>query len=85
MTRRRDAIETLKTAEAALAANRDTEETPEYRRLNAAVETAYTNPDLPDRYRDPRDRKNAHKLRCKCRAPRPHTDGYCLDCGCPTI
>jgi hypothetical protein len=84
MTRRRDAIQALKTAEEALAANHDTEETPEYRRLNAAVEAAYINPDLPDRYRDPRDRKNAHKLHCKCRAPRLDQDSYCLDCGCPT-
>jgi hypothetical protein len=70
------------TAEDALAANHDTTETPEYRRLNAAVEAAYINPNLPDRYRDPRDRKDAHKLRCRCTPSEPDADGYCLACGC---
>lgn len=82
MTRRRSAVQALKAAEDALAANRDTTETPEYRRLNAAVETAYTNPHLPDRYRDPRDRRNARKLRCGCTTSKPDADGYCLGCGC---
>lgn len=81
---RRNAIRDLKAAEAALAANHDSTETPEYRRLNAAVEAACTNPALPDRYRDPRDRKNAHPLRCECPTPRPDQDSYCLGCGCPT-
>lgn len=84
MTRRRDAIQALKTADEALAANHDTEETPEYRRLTAAVIAAEANPALPDRYRDPRDRKNAHKLRCRCTPSEPDAGGYCLDCGCPT-
>jgi hypothetical protein len=82
MTKRRDAIRALKTADAALAANSDRQETPEYRRLNAAVEAAYINRDLPDRYRDPRDRKDAHKLRCGCRPAQPNGDGWCLACGC---
>lgn len=81
-TKRRQAIADLRDADDALAANHDTEETPEYRRLNAAVEAAYTNPHLPDRYRDPRDRRNAHKLRCGCATSKPDGAGYCQTCGC---
>ena len=83
MTSRSAAIDALRAADKAMDAYTGPEGTPEYKRLAAAVEAAYTNPALPDRHRDPRDRKNAHKLRCKCRTPRTDRDGYCLNCGCP--
>lgn len=82
MTRRRQAIEALRRADDAFATYRGPEGTPEYRSLLAAVEKAYGSPDLPDRHRDPRDRKNAHKLRCRCTRPHADVDGYCLACGC---
>lgn len=83
-TKRRQAITDLRAADAAMDAYRGTDGTPECKRLTAAQETAYNNPNLPDRYRDPRDRRNAHKLHCTCRTPRPDSDNYCLACGCPT-
>ncbi|NUP49186.1 MAG: hypothetical protein HOW97_18045 [Catenulispora sp.] len=82
-TKRRQAIDSLRAADAALEAYTGPEGTPESRRLAAAVEVAYVSPQLPDRYRDPRDRRNAHKLRCRCQRPTPDSDGYCTTCGCP--
>lgn len=81
MTKRSDAIRALRGADAALDAYQGPEGAPEGKRLAAAVETAYNNPHLPDRYRDPRDRRNAHKIRCRCAHPTPDADGHCLDCG----
>lgn len=83
-TKRRQAVDALGAADRAMAAYTGPEGAAEYERLTAAVEAAYTSPHLPDRYRDPRDRRNAHKLRCECLTPRRDRDGYCLGCGCPT-
>lgn len=84
MTKRSAAIRAQKTADDAMDAYTGPHGTPEFRRLYAAVEAAYNDPNLPDSHRDPRDRANAHKLRCKCRTPRPDQDSYCLGCGCRT-
>lgn len=56
------AIRDLKQADNALDAHCNanphiTDKDPTWRRLHAAVDKAYNNPDLPDRYRDPRDRR----------------------------
>jgi len=83
-TKRRQAIDALAAADKAMAAYTGPEHTAEYKRLHAAIEAAYNSPHLPDRYRDPRDRRNAHKIRCTCQEPHPDQDRYCLDCGCPT-
>lgn len=84
MNRKRQAIQALQRADDAFAAYQGPEGTTEYQRLHKAVEAAYNNPDLPDRHRDPRDRKNAHKIRCRCTRPRSDADGYCETCGCRT-
>jgi len=84
MTKRGDAIRALREADAAVDAYRGPTGTPEQKRLTNTAEIAYNNPHLPDRYRDPRDRRTAHKLRCNCHRPTPDTDGYCTACGCTT-
>lgn len=38
-----------------------TDKDPAWRRLHTAVDKAYNNPDLPDRCRDPRDRKSRRR------------------------
>ncbi|WP_433890709.1 hypothetical protein [Streptomyces sp. CA-111067] len=77
------AIVRLKTAGRALAALVDeTDRTPAWYTANRRVEHAEADPNLPQRFLDPRDRDNAHTLHCRCLRARPGANGYCDGCGC---